>query len=319
MVGWKFWVAPIIFTFGYGAAVLFSWNYDLLMQLIFFAGLGGPAARKRWKAIEMSATVDWEAACATYLVARKRHFFGSPDDGTDEENPDPVFAQSAELLLQVTAPSAEDLRWLCEAMKNDERKWFVGEVAKQADSIAEGLFVPLLEAGIREINPSVNRIFIEPCLKAFGARRVNTYLLDVVEKDDSDFRKAGAVNALYWAQFSLSFPEDAPAFTWEYATAESRAGCEALADVFLRKRLLYLETFVSNTNLHVRRSVIASLRLDDALYPESHKPLVSRAIVIARGHEDAYIRHRVEVQLGNQRMLKPIPHRRRDGEAEEPS
>lgn len=43
MVGWKFWMAPIIFTFGYGAAVLFSWNYDLLMELIFFAGLGGPA------------------------------------------------------------------------------------------------------------------------------------------------------------------------------------------------------------------------------------------------------------------------------------
>jgi len=43
MVRWKFWMAPIIFTFGYGAAILFSWNYDLLMELIFFAGLGGPA------------------------------------------------------------------------------------------------------------------------------------------------------------------------------------------------------------------------------------------------------------------------------------
>src|SRR5262249_37578810 len=44
LVGWKFWMAPIICTFGYGAAAaLFFLNLDLLIQLIFFAVLGGPA------------------------------------------------------------------------------------------------------------------------------------------------------------------------------------------------------------------------------------------------------------------------------------
>jgi hypothetical protein len=36
---------------------------------------------------------------------------------------------------------------------------------------------------------------------------------------------------------------------------------------------------------------------------------VAQAVEIARNHDDDYIRHRVEVQLGKERLLKPLPHR----------
>jgi hypothetical protein len=49
--------------------------------------------------------------------------------------------------------------------------------------------------------------------------------------------------------------------------------------------------------------------LDAAAYPDDLKPLVGEAIHIARTHSDGYIRQRVEVQLGNERLLEPLPHR----------
>jgi hypothetical protein len=82
-----------------------------------------------------------------------------------------------------------------------------------------------------------------------------------------------------------------------------------LEDVWLRRRSLLLREFVANGNVHVRRSIIPSLKLEESAYPDDLKPLVAQAIEIARNHEDEYIRHRVEVQLGNERLLKPLPHR----------
>jgi hypothetical protein len=38
--------------------------------------------------------------------------------------------------------------------------------------------------------------------------------------------------------------------------------------------------------------------------------LVAQAVEIARRSEDEYIRHRVEVQLGDPRPLKALPHRK---------
>ena len=66
---------------------------------------------------------------------------------------------------------------------------------------------------------------------------------------------------------------------------------------------------MSNQNVDVRRSIIPSLKLEKSAYPDALKPLIAEAIEIARNHDDDYIRHRVEVQLGNERLLKPLPHR----------
>jgi hypothetical protein len=59
----------------------------------------------------------------------------------------------------------------------------------------------------------------------------------------------------------------------------------------------------------VRRGILPGLELEESAYPESLRPLVAQAVEIARNHDDDYIRHRVEVQLGNERLLKPLPHR----------
>jgi hypothetical protein len=161
---------------------------------------------------------------------------------------------------------------------------------------------------INESNPSFNRNFVEPCIVSFGHRKVNEHLLDVVEHG-SLLEIAGAVAALYWANMQISFAGQVPEYTLRYATDESRTEYLKLNDIWERKRQLFLRTFIANGDLHVRRQIIPSLVLDAEAYPLDMRPLVSRAIEIARQHSDEYIRHRVEVQLGNEGLLKPLPER----------
>jgi hypothetical protein len=244
----------------------------------------------------MAESIDWDGWATTYTAVRSARLAGRPFD------PPAVLAQ------RVLRPTTEDTEWLARALADDDRKWLVADLARRAGGVGEALFKPMMDAAVAEVNPSFNRSFVEPCVAAFGPRRVNEYLLGVVEVGTND-RKAGAANALYWAQVGLTFVGAVPAYTPEHATPESRAVYDELADLWARKRRLLLETFVADTDLDVRRSIIAKLDLDPADYPEDLRPLVAEAVAIARGHADEYIRHRVEVQLGNVKVLAALPHR----------
>ena len=206
-------------------------------------------------------------------------------------------------------PMASQDEWssLIEWLRDEKRKWFVAAVFAKAP-VPKRLFEPFLTAAINEKKPSLNRQFVEPCIHAWGHRRVNEHLLAVVEAGDAP-EIAGAVAALYWANMSITFSGEVPEYTLEHATPESRAAFLELKDVWERKRELYLTTFINKDNVEVRRQIIPSLKLDESVYCDELKPLVGQAIEIARNHEDDYIRHRVEVQLGNEKLLKPLPDR----------
>jgi hypothetical protein len=248
----------------------------------------------------MAESIDWDGWATTYTTGQSARLAG--------RTPVRPFDPPAVLARRVLRPTEEDAAWLTGGLADDERKWFVADLAHRVGGVGDSLFAAMLDAAVAEVNPSFNRSFVEPCMAAFGPRRVNAYLLGVVAAGTDD-QKAGAANALYWAQVGLTFIGNVPAFTPEHATPESRAAYEALADIRARKRRLLLETFVANPNVDVRRSIIPKLHLDPADYPEGLRPLVAEAIAIARGHPDEYIRHRVEVQLGIETLLAPLPHR----------
>lgn len=67
------------------------------------------------------------------------------------------------------------------------------------------VFAPLLRIAAYEANPSFNRSFIEPCLRAFGYRKVLEALLDYV-RYGTNREKAGSARALYWAQLPILLP-----------------------------------------------------------------------------------------------------------------
>jgi len=247
----------------------------------------------------MAERIDWDECYRDFAAVWEQRA---------RDTPLKPIEPAATILERLGTPAPEDERWLIEALGDRARKWFVAWAAGRADVLSESLFRPMLDTAIDEVNPSANRSFIEPCMHAFGPRRVNRYLLSVVQSG-TDSRKAGAVNALYWAQVPLTFVGLPPEWTIEYATPESRAANEALADLQELKRKLLLATFVSNENLHVRRSIIPQLSLDPAHHAPSDRPLVAQAIAIGRGHPDTYIRERTEVQLGNSSLLPPLPER----------
>ncbi len=219
--------------------------------------------------------MTWDEYCERYLTQRKIN----------------LESFWKEISPCIYHPSNEDIQWLIQALEDEQRKWLVAFIVKKAAGglpkrLKRVLFSPLIRAAVYERNPTLNRYFVEPCVAVFGSWRVNEALLDLVEQG-SNFEKAGAVNALYWAGFP-SFSKSAP--------------------IFLRE-------FVSNPNLDVRRSIIPHLVLNPSCYADELKPLVLKAIEIARTHSDDYIRHRVEVQLGTERLLKPLPHREPNSES----
>lgn len=248
----------------------------------------------------MAASINWDALYAQYLATLPRI-----------DRPIPAILRTAftEPYVHLFAhPTQEDADWLIWALRQPQHKWFLVGFIKTAPSVADVLFAPILNAGVDEVDPSGNRDFIEPCIRLFGRRRVVEFLLDVLEKG-TDFRKAGAVNALYWTHVPLMFPADAPTYELKYATPESRLEYEALADLRKRWDTLLLRTFVSNANVDVRRSIVAALNLCDADYEPPDRPLIAAAIAIARADDDPYIRHRIAVQLGESRVFRALPHR----------
>ena len=103
-------------------------------------------------------------------------------------------------VSRIAIPTEADLRWLTQALREDEpypfgKKWFVSQIVSHSASLGEELLGPMLDAAVDEIDPSYNRLFIEPCMQAFGPRRVNEYFAGL--ESGTDFRKAGAAQALY--------------------------------------------------------------------------------------------------------------------------
>jgi hypothetical protein len=263
---------------------------------------------RRWDITEPACWNDWYAEFdSAWTTQCQAQFGGRVRMEKFRKLIKPSMEASAAAVERIEHATDADVHWLSKALRDDHRKWFVANTARDARSLPEALFEPMLLAGIEEVHPDFNRRFIEPCLHPFGHRRVNEYLLSVIESGD-DFQKAGAVNALVWAaavvRYRIPHPLPSPLrFTREDAVPESLAAYEALADIREREKILLLETFVLNANLDVRRSILGHLNLDEGAYPDSHKPLVARAIDIARTHADEYIRDRLRYQLGETDLI----------------
>lgn len=113
-----------------------------------------------------------------------------------------------------------DWQWLANAIEDPTRKLFVA-APFQDYPVPKRLFALLLKAAIDEVNPSFSRDFVEPCVKTFGHRAVNEFLLNIVD-GGNEAEIAGAVAALYWANMQIRFAGNVPQYTFEYATPESR-------------------------------------------------------------------------------------------------
>lgn len=187
----------------------------------------------------------------------------------------------------VARNTPDDWRWLEEGLSDPDRKRFVAAVFR-FQPVPRRLFGPMLHAGVLERNPSLNRMFIEPCVRSHGAGRVLRALLGYLESG-TDAEKAGAASAVYQADWAGN-PRN-----------------EDLGDLRQRVDSQMLREFVGNPDLEVRRRIIPMLRLAGEAYPVELRPLIPVAVDVARSHPDEYIRHRIEIQLGAGGPFMAIP------------
>ncbi len=185
----------------------------------------------------------------------------------------------------VATNTAEGWEWLAESLNHPRRKWFVACVFEK-QPVPRRLLAGMLRAGVLESNPSSNRLFIKPCVRSFGGLRVNRVLLQYL-RSGTDEEKAGAARALYWAREN---PRN-----------------EDLESIELQLRDQFLREFVANNDLRVSQAILPMLILQEDAYSAELRPLVSQAVDFARKHDDKYIRHRVEVQLGADMPYMPMP------------
>jgi hypothetical protein len=187
--------------------------------------------------------------------------------------------------VRMARNTADDWRWLAEALDDADRKMFLAGIFK-LHPVPGRLLAPMVRAAVLSPHVTAGRAFIPPCVRSLGVRRVLQQLLRYLESG-TDAEKAGAVSALYYA---VDNPRD-----------------EDVADLRERLRCLMLREFVDNRSVYVRQRIIPSLSLEPEVYPQELRPLIPLAIESARAHPDEYIRHRVEVQLGADVLLRGIP------------
>lgn len=178
-----------------------------------------------------------------------------------------------------------DWEWLADALSDPVRKNFVA-ILFERHPVPRRLSEAFIRAAVYEHDPSCNEAFITPCVRTWGGRRVIERLFDFLLTGSNEER-AGAVSAMYWA-FGEADKED-------------------LDDLRRRRHHEFLREFVENDDLNVRCRIIPMLTLDESIYPDNLRPLVQKAIMIARHHNNEYIRHRVEIQLGGEGPFMAIP------------
>jgi len=152
-------------------------------------------------------------------------------------------------------------------------------------------FTPLMHLAVYEPDPSSNRWFLEPALRACGYRRVQETVLEYL-KHGTNREKAGAARAFYWAWAPIIFDDP------QTRREDTQRVNHELAGLRSRRDILLLKAFVEREDLDVQRSIISVLSLSPSSYPQEWQHLIPPAIHLARTHPDDYIHHRIEIQIG---------------------
>jgi hypothetical protein len=129
----------------------------------------------------------------------------------------------------------------------------------------------LMDAVLHDINPSFNRLLIEPLLQAAPACATLRQLTDVIETG-SRRQRICAANAVFWV------------WTLGVRTRDRHE----FADITDRLQEICLRVFVTADDLDVRRAVDSWLSLDVTRYPARLHGLVRQAEQIARTEPTAF-------------------------------
>jgi hypothetical protein len=177
--------------------------------------------------------------------------------------------------------SALSVRWLApwagadqdhaHCMRVRAKRSEVSRVLQASPQLIEPVAEQLMDAVLHDINPSFNRLLIEPLLRVMPACATLERLIDVIETGPRR-QKICAAHAAYWV----------------WALGVRIQDRHEFVDVIGRLREASLRAFVEVDDLGVRRALDSWVSLDPARYPDRLHPLVRQAEQIARAEPASF-------------------------------
>ncbi|GAB3357592.1 hypothetical protein GCM10027430_27050 [Lysobacter tyrosinilyticus] len=133
-------------------------------------------------------SIDWDNLAGQYQELVK-----APVSSGSNESIRTLVGYAASKLPR---DNPESLSWFISALQGRD-KWFVAKVMAMASPVPGALLDPLLLAALLERNPSANRYFVEPCVRTFGASRVEARIRDLSDAPGVAENR-GVQNVMYW-------------------------------------------------------------------------------------------------------------------------
>ena len=142
-----------------------------------------------------------ESALQNYIEAGNSY---AADYGVEN----PVLTQFRSDNNALDAAQTDQLVALLSEKRTDwNRQIFVADLLYYYDQFDEALLSSMLDTGIEFLDPSFNRIFLRPCLNAFGPLKV-VDRLSLRFKTGNSKTRIGISNLCYWLKcYDVDFPE----------------------------------------------------------------------------------------------------------------
>jgi hypothetical protein len=263
----------------------------------------------------MSNAEQLEALCSEH-----RRWLRALDDLTVsdpemEEKRDVIYRNCHDVVDRAVGnlsqgPLDEQLvKWFEAALVGDDATSAFATAVLKKIRVPKNLALFALELSIQEPNPSANRWFVVPALRGLGMYEACQRLLYVME-NGSNYEKAGALNAIYWAAARTNLVEEGISFK-EGVEKSSPECARLLREIQERVFRICLLEFEWNEDLDLRRSFVRWISADESKYSEELRPVARQAVEIALGHPDDFIRECVERQLTHSPLISALPPRRK--------
>ncbi len=187
----------------------------------------------------------------------------------------PMLGQEVKLDSARLRVRGDVLDWCRRALNDAVIKWAVAAIFLKLPDHSKPLAKDLLAAGMRELNPSFNRQFLEPVKLRESWPRIVEWMIEIAESG-GDLEIGGVSRAAYWLQ----------------PRGQAHDASSKRLDSWM------LAAFCRSDDLVAQRSLMPGLHFDAESLNEEAIPLIDEALEKARNSPDEYIRHRLAVQLG---------------------
>jgi hypothetical protein len=168
------------------------------------------------------------------------------------------------------------------------KRLHVGGVLQRDPGRTAAHAAAILDAIVRDDDPSFTKQLVGPLIAAIGRRAVQRHLIQVAETGSAP-QQVCATFAWYWSQVTLVYrsPGD---LDEKRATERSRAADDLVADLRAGYRIACLTAFVASRDDYVRERLADWFLLVEHYYPPTMGDLVAQARAIAEADPRRYAR-----------------------------